>query len=303
MRLPRHPNSIGYDISEVPIFTQRPDADSGAFEKVSQFDGKNRLVVFQRAGKFPLVMNEGLSVARIYERWNRETWQIGFSIAFLCGMNLVLIGWLIRILQRSVHLQDVLAREANTDVLTGLCNRRRFDDIFKSEWLRALRSQRQISILMIDADQFKPYNDRYGHQAGDEALVAISSALKQGARRSGEIAARYGGEEFIVLLPDTSVAKAVDLAERLRITIANLRIRRNQHVPTVSIGVGSAVPNINERPDELIMMADRALYIAKQCGRNRVEIAAPPLVEIDPEAEVPGSIFCQVSDAEHAAIN
>ena len=162
---------------------------------------------------------------------------------------------------------------AISDGLTGLANRRRFDAVFEKEWRRALRDRQPLAIMMIDVDCFKLFNDIYGHLAGDDCLRQIADAIDATVKRAGDLAARFGGEEFIVLMPRTSLAGALGVAEMLRSSIEALQIehRTNPHrVVTVSIGCWSTVPAVDHLPESLIEAADQGLYSAKQGGRNRI---------------------------------
>lgn len=160
------------------------------------------------------------------------------------------------------------------DSLTGLYNRRYFDEYLRQEWKRALRERTPLSIMMIDIDHFKYFNDHYGHLIGDDCLKTIAQALLKSAQRSTDIVARYGGEEFIMILPNT--ADPLPFAEKCRLAVAQLAIPHRHSPPpqivTVSIGVSSMVPGHGTDPTEQIHKADMALYKAKQLGRNRVEI-------------------------------
>ncbi|MCL2088207.1 MAG: diguanylate cyclase [Oscillospiraceae bacterium] len=171
-----------------------------------------------------------------------------------------------------------IERISMIDQLTDLPNRRSFETRLDLEWKRALREQRPISILMIDVDRFKNYNDTYGHQQGDAALQAMAETLlsDSGAlRRPGDFAARWGGEEFIVLLPDTDRQGAISVAEQIRINIADTPIpcHRSENKETritVSIGANTCDNDSTQTIDEFISKADMALYRAKKEGRNRV---------------------------------
>lgn len=159
------------------------------------------------------------------------------------------------------------------DGLTNIANRRSLDTTLRTEWQRALRKKEQLTLLMIDVDHFKLYNDTYGHQAGDLCLQEVASKLKPFARRPGDLAARYGGEEFAVVLTATSPEDAVHIGETIRNEILRLSIphRHSQHgTVTASIGVAVMVPNNQLSPDDLYQAADEALYRAKRGGRNRV---------------------------------
>jgi len=162
---------------------------------------------------------------------------------------------------------------ASIDSLSGLANRRSFDARFEAEWQRAANLKRPIALVMIDVDHFKLFNDNYGHLEGDECLRAIGETLAAAANHKADFAARYGGEEFVLLLPDTSLAAALDIAERVRVAVALLAIDHDfapcGHV-TISIGVASLTPTGAEGRQALIEAADAGLYAAKRNGRNRV---------------------------------
>lgn len=173
--------------------------------------------------------------------------------------------------------EEQLSALANTDALTGLPNRRAFDDAMEREWKRALREESRISLLLLDLDRFKAFNDRYGHRAGDECLRAVADAVN-GAIRATDVVARYGGEEIAVILPDTDLSGAVQLAERIRAAILTLRLKHDSNpgggrVVTASIGAASALARRGEtenQPECLLLAADTAMYKAKEGGRNRV---------------------------------
>jgi len=171
-----------------------------------------------------------------------------------------------------------LAALSSTDALTGLANRRRFDEVWEAEWQRAARLGLPLALALIDVDNFKAYNDHYGHQAGDVCLRQVAGILAAEARRSGEVVARYGGEEFVLVLPGASAAEARTVAERIRAAVEG-RGMQHDHSPvagvvTVSIGVASARVQRAEQAEALLKEADVALYHAKNQGRNRVMTAA-----------------------------
>lgn len=160
---------------------------------------------------------------------------------------------------------------ATVDSLTGLANRRRFDVFIQHEWQRAQRSQQPLSLLLVDADRFKLFNDRYGHLAGDDSLRRIADVLREAAHRASDLAARYGGEEFAVALANTDLAGAMTVAEGIRQRVYTLAIPHMdapEGVVTVSAGV--ATGSVEQSVMQLIGAADRALYDAKRGGRNRV---------------------------------
>jgi len=175
-----------------------------------------------------------------------------------------------------------LERMANTDALTGLANRRQFDEFMQCEWRRCARRQLPLSVLIIDADNFKPFNDRYGHLSGDECLKAIASQISAAARRPGDLAARYGGDEFVLLMPETSAEGARHVANRLFTLVQKLETIHEGNRPSgkisVSIGLATCFPHAQGDPSSstaaLLSAADRSLYQAKRDGRNRVGIAA-----------------------------
>jgi len=182
--------------------------------------------------------------------------------------------------------QAELERLATRDGLTSVANRRCFDQTLNTEWRRATRESRALSLLMIDVDYFKFYNDTYGHQGGDECLRRVAGAMSDVVKRSSDSVARYGGEEFAILLPATDPEGASLVAERIRAAIENLAMPHEKsevadHV-TVSIGVASAIVSSGGMPTQLVGVADAALYRAKHEGRNRVVMAlmeAPPAVQ------------------------
>lgn len=173
---------------------------------------------------------------------------------------------------------DALKRLTLIDGLTKVPNRRHFDDSLDNEMQRALRTQHPLSLLMIDVDYFKPFNDHYGHGVGDTCLIRIAQAMQSQVSRPMDLLARYGGEEFVVLLPGTGLEGASTVAESLRRTVAALQIPHAlsavaTHV-TVSIGVASLAQSGPKSTSDLLRLADQALYRAKQAGRNQVRHAA-----------------------------
>lgn len=172
-----------------------------------------------------------------------------------------------------------LQRLTNVDGLTGLSNRRSLNEYLELQWKHAVREQSQFSILMIDVDNFKRYNDTYGHLAGDDVLKKIAGAIQATFRRPTDIAARFGGEEFIVLFSGTEAKATHTLGDALCKRVAGLRIAHSESPPlkrvTVSIGGASTIPQHGDSGLALIELADKALYEAKRLGRNRIVMASP----------------------------
>jgi diguanylate cyclase (GGDEF)-like protein/PAS domain S-box-containing protein len=175
-------------------------------------------------------------------------------------------------------LEEKLSMLAMTDGLTGVANRRAFDAALEREWKLTLRHGMQISLLLLDVDHFKPFNDKYGHQVGDDCLRAVAQAAA-GAVRATDIVARYGGEEVAMILPQVDVAGAWETAEKVRSAIEGLRVPHSGNPEgggwvTVSIGAATALARVGgtmQMPEGLLQAADHALYKAKHGGRNRVE--------------------------------
>ena len=176
--------------------------------------------------------------------------------------------------QRSDGLVAQLRELSATDGLTGLGNRRAFDERLASEWRRALRSRQPLALLLADVDDFKAYNDLYGHQMGDDCLIAVAHALASAARREGDWAARYGGEEFAIILSNTPVGAAAARAQHVHERLAELAIEHGASptapIVTLSVGVAGVTPHASCDPSELLAAADESLYAAKRAGRNRV---------------------------------
>ncbi|QRX85008.1 diguanylate cyclase [Glaciimonas sp. PAMC28666] len=166
-------------------------------------------------------------------------------------------------------LQDLAAK----DGLTGIANRRSFDQALATQWQRAMRETHPLTLLMVDVDHFKQYNDTYGHLAGDECLKRIASAMANTPLRAYDLVARYGGEEFAIILPEVTAAGAQAVAERIRAAVEHLGIpdtTSEAGVVTISIGAATANALIGSTPTQLVAAADAALYQAKHAGRNRV---------------------------------
>jgi diguanylate cyclase (GGDEF)-like protein/PAS domain S-box-containing protein len=174
--------------------------------------------------------------------------------------------------QRLIELQRELEALSFKDGLTGIANRRRFDSVFEEDWEQARRSGKPLSLLMLDIDYFKQYNDHYGHVQGDYTLKLVAKVLEKAVRRSHDFLARFGGEEFVLVLPDTDVAAAREVAERCHALIEHEWIPHERSMArkslTMSIGVGTVVPMHGDERLSFLELVDRRLYQAKQAGRN-----------------------------------
>ncbi|GAB3019941.1 GGDEF domain-containing response regulator [Bowmanella dokdonensis] len=168
----------------------------------------------------------------------------------------------------------MLERLANIDPLTEVANRRRHEEVLASEWRVAMRNHSEISLVMVDIDNFKHYNDRYGHAAGDRVLQQVAQQLSAQLKRPRDLVARYGGEEFIILLPENSQAGSMEIMENCRTAIENLGLEQvggedGQRV-TISIGGITCRPGLKDKASDALKMADDMLYLAKHQGKNRV---------------------------------
>lgn len=185
---------------------------------------------------------------------------------------------LLAVTRQLASANEALQRLSLQDGLTGIANRRHLDDYLDREWRRAIRSHAPLSVVMADIDNFKSYNDTYGHQAGDEALKRVAQTMAAALRRAGDLVTRCGGEEFAVVLPETSSEHAHRVAETLRLAVEALGIehRGSPSAPwvTISIGVASEVPDRASTAASLLALADTAMYHSKREGRNRVTAAA-----------------------------
>ncbi len=193
-----------------------------------------------------------------------------------------------RLLETTKLLEEANERleyAASTDALTGIANRRVFDERIAVEWRRCRRNGKPLSVLMIDIDSFKRFNDLHGHIAGDDCLRTVAETLSTTLGRAADLVARYGGDEFGAILPETSQDEAVKLANELRLMVAGLKLETSGSIAvfTVSIGVATEVPTEQGSSAHLIRSADASLYIAKHRGRN--------LVHSTPLIDVPGGFF------------
>ncbi len=251
-------------------------APRGAFAARSPADGLMHLFTFARIPGTPLVAVVAPAEADLLRTWRQRAVIVGASALFV-GAAFALVIWLLAFALRDrTAMQARLEHMAQTDALTGLDNRRALDRTLTTEWHRMRRTGRALSVLFIDADHFKAYNDEHGHAIGDEALRHIAATLTRHLRRPGDSAARYGGEEFVAVLPDTDAQGAFVVAEAIRGDIGDAHARGGAQLPpfTVSIGCGTASDD-DLTLDAFMLRTDAALYAAKTSGRNRVVHAVP----------------------------
>lgn len=184
----------------------------------------------------------------------------------------------------ALHMQVVRQRRmletlANIDGLTELPNRRQFDNVLAAEWTRSRRTNQPLSVALLDVDFFKRYNDSYGHAMGDHALQVVARTIRKRVQRPADLAARYGGEEFVLVMPDTPMQGALELAEKLRLGVQGVAVPHKRSSAaaclTISIGVACTLPDEAQSQEALLQRADERLYRAKKLGRNRV-IGADP---------------------------
>lgn len=166
-----------------------------------------------------------------------------------------------------------LKRLSSQDGLTGIANRRTYDETLDKSWRHAIREKEIISLIMVDIDFFKPYNDTYGHQGGDDCLRKVAQAIQAAVHRPLDLVARYGGEEFALVLPDTPVEGARAIAEKMMSNVAKLKLKHEgstvSEFVTISLGVACIIPEANSSAEEFVSNADEALYEAKESGRNK----------------------------------
>ena len=231
------------------------------------------MFVHARVGELPLIVSVGISTGHIDAGWRNSALLIGLITIALCIITVVLVLVLRSEARQRREFQDQLAALASTDALTKLANRRGFDLVAEREFKRAGRSGEHLGLLMIDADRFKAYNDHYGHQAGDELLCSIADCIADAAQRGTDFAARIGGEEFAILITGVDIGMLQQVAEKVRGSVEELKASHPASpsgYASVSVGVACIKPNQDEQFANLKEAADRALYRAKDAGRNVV---------------------------------
>lgn len=265
-RSPAVPN--GADAIGAGLVRQMRDHPrDGSLSYLSGIDGVRRYGFYQHLAEYPLSTLVSQSEWDVQRTWRAEL--RSHAIILVCVLIVVVV-----LGGRTIRATRKLNAQAMQDGLTGLANRRFFDETIEREARRAERSGQPISVVMIDIDHFKDYNDAYGHLGGDECLRAVAQAIQSCLRRGGDLAARYGGEEIAVILPGSDARRAFALAERMRLTVSGLAVPQAPAIGGVvsfSAGVATYVagPGAGDR-QSLVGQADAALYTAKAAGRDQV---------------------------------
>lgn len=299
---------IGTDIRRDSVFLHLSDNSAGSFIDVAGVDNVRRIFNYHSMADYPLSIiigvREDAAMAECYQR------RLGYCLA-AAAVTLLILAFSIflgRLVSQKAAAEDAL-RQANEqlearvnerteelaaanqelhrlsvlDGLTGIANRRYFDQYLEREWKCAMRRRKIIALLMVDIDYFKAYNDTYGHQMGDDCLKTVAGAIAARAKRATDLVARYGGEEFAIILPSTAETSVMVIAEDIRKHIEDLAIE-HKSAPngrlTISIGVAVVIPRPPQSQQILLALADAALYAAKRLGRNRIE----QVVDLDADA-------------------
>lgn len=281
VRRPFIESVVGKSLANSEIYKNYlPKSDQGIAQVRAIVDDTERLYGYRALSTYPLVVEAGLSRESIIGPWRRDL--IKTSLVLFCllavftAFGLIVLSQLRQKMMISRELRrahQAMEEMALTDSLTGLGNRRRLDKALQDEIRLAQRQGSALSLIMIDVDYFKRYNDRYGHAGGDDCLSAVGGAILHAIKRPGDLAIRYGGEEFTVLLPNTDSAGAAQVAEDILRAIRALDIEHADHPlgkVTASAGIATRQPGIEDvTPTSLLKSADACLYSAKQSGRNR----------------------------------
>jgi diguanylate cyclase (GGDEF)-like protein len=298
-RRPFNAAMVGTNMTDSAIFQlYRKHGKAGTAMMVAKIDGIERLYSYRHLDGFPLLVATAQSKGEILGDWWTGVLKMSCVVLFAVGM----LAWggrrmirqlrvrealevELRSVRAALELHNISLRElADSDALTGLANRRRFEDTLTFEYERARRSGLPFSLILLDVDYFKKFNDRYGHVAGDDCLRRVAGAIATGPRRPTDLAARYGGEEFAVILPDTDREGARAVAENIRLAVETLNMPHDDSLTgcvTVSLGVHTSHPATEADttcPLACIEAADRMLYQAKKDGRNCVAVSPEPLV-------------------------
>lgn len=293
MRKPYDEQLVGRSVSATDSYQRMLQTRQGVFTGPAMIGEGPRTFAVAQVGELPLQLSIALTAEDIYAAWWQKALVLAAVVLSLCATTIVLTTLFRRELTRrkaaqraTAALNAELQQLASTDALTDLGNRRRFDEVLERECRRATRTGKPLSLLILDADHFKGFNDRYGHQQGDEALRLIARATQGSVHAYSDSAYRIGGEEFAVILPDTEEPRAEAVANRIRqaVLVQAVPHASNPHgLVTVSCGVAATSTIQNCSPVTLIAAADAALYEAKRRGRNQVRttVAERPLSVIE----------------------
>ena len=289
VRRPFREADLGRRSTDTPLQQRFRASRSGTVEGRSTIDGVTRVISFEHLLDYPLFVTVAVGKDEALQEWKSASIYQTTWVVLLCLIVGVSGRYLIRSMRRrlvaELHLQSArdalteanerLEHLAQEDGLTGLANRRYFDARLVLNFQQALASQTALAVVMIDVDEFKKYNDLYGHLEGDECLRRVAQALRSAVWRSGDLVARYGGEEMVLLLPSTDAEGGLEVAQRARLAVADLQIPHAAAAlgtVSVSLGVAAWIPQPGSTPFELLRAADEALYLAKQEGRNTVRV-------------------------------
>ncbi|GJE59443.1 sensor domain-containing diguanylate cyclase [Methylobacterium trifolii] len=282
MRQPYREMDIGANIAHVPAFERFIGARSGSFIGTAGRDKVERHYAFTQVGDLPLILNVALSTREIEAEWREKALVIAAIVLALCGLTIALSLLFGRELRRRGAMEAELSRLSLTDALTGLANRRRFEETVERAWTDRRRGADALALLIVDADHFKRYNDRYGHAIGDEVLKGLARSMSTSVHRPTDLVARVGGEEFAILLPDTDQEGALRVAAKVHDALRSLAVTSagiEAGSITVSIGLAVSAGSDEGGSEALYRRADAALYEAKAAGRNQTR-CAPALPEV-----------------------
>ena len=275
-RGPRPSETDHLRVGDAASFARMTSSRSGAFEGPSLIDGQPRIVTFHRVSDLPLIQVVEVGGQEIYAAWWRRAIAVSGLLGVLCLSVIGLCTALRRELAQRAAAEAALVHLAGTDPLTGLANRRRFDEALSTAWSTAVQQSRPMALLMVDADAFKRYNDLFGHQAGDDVLRRVATCLASRVSQQSGLVCRWGGEEFAIFLSGLDGPAAMTLADTLCSAVRALGIAHPDGVDgvvTISVGVASAEASGGGSIESLVAGADAALYRAKAEGRDRSSAA------------------------------
>ncbi|QBQ99400.1 sensor domain-containing diguanylate cyclase [Paraburkholderia pallida] len=298
-RKPYSDYDVGTNLASQQQVAPMLKSSEGTFIARDDEDGTTRIYTWRRVPHSSLIVAVAPALDDTLAAWHHRV-ALNGPMSLVFGVVVALSSWLLAFgLRARLRAESELQRLSVTDALTGLANRRALDLRLVNEWNRARRAEEPLSILFIDIDRFKLFNDFYGHAVGDEVLAAVAHAIEATVHRATDMAARYGGEEFAVVLSNTPPDGALTIAEQIRANVQRLGIAHghSEHGSvTVSVGGATCTPRESTGAHALLRAADEALYAAKQAGRNQVKATAfdgpPPdprnaLVESEPPARPP----------------